>query len=174
MIIWSTQRTCRISAADFIFSVISLSAVLGEGSPLGWLWTRTKPSIIFTQGKTVWVYSERDIMSIMNGMVQDIHTPSWKDNVLISRWEMLIVCSPSYLLALVMRWAVMGSPLPVSGARPEIRHQFLLSFIIPSAGPNIRTTLVIVTQGIRRKTGEREWHFCQTLLCYLWLKLQRL
>ena len=102
------------------------------------------------------------------------YTPSWHWHLLISRWEMLIVCSPSYLLALVMRWAVMGSPLPVSGARPEIRHQFLLSFIIPSAGPNIRTTLVIVTQGIRRKTGEQEWHFCQTLLCYLWLKLQRL
>ena len=60
-----------------------------------------------------------------------------------------------------MRWVVMGPPLPVSGARPEIRLRFLPCFIIPSAGPNIRTTLVIVTQGIRGKTWESK---CDTFV----------
>jgi hypothetical protein len=40
MMIWSIKRICMISAALIKFSVIRKSALLGEGSPDGWLWMR--------------------------------------------------------------------------------------------------------------------------------------
>ena len=98
---------------------------------------------------------------------------------------MLIVYTPTLVLApchemscngpfLVSGWAVMAPP-PCVRCQPEIRHQFLLHFIISLGGPNIRTTLVIVTQAQENRRKSREWlpPFSKSFTLFIVTKLVR-
>ena len=69
---------------------------------------------------------------------------------------MLIVYTPTLVLAPCHEMSCNGPP-PCVRCQPEIRHQFLLHFIISLGGPNIRTTLVIVTQAQENRRKSREW-----------------